>query len=254
MKICFLAAFLLQISSLNAQILIHAHNDYEKPEPLFNALRQKAFVVEADVYLVDGNLLVAHDRKDLDSNRTLSRLYLDPLDSMFRANHGYVSSDKSYKPALAVDIKASGSAALLVIQKLINAHPNIFDSKRSKGAIYVLVSGDRGPIAEWKKFPPAVRFDGRPTETYDTETLKKVVTISESYGKYYNNGTLKRDSLLIMIKAAHAQKKLVRIWGAPDFPATWKAFLEMGIDIINTDKPEEARKTFAGTKPVKQAK
>jgi hypothetical protein len=39
----------------------HAHNDYERDEPLSDALAQGFSSVEADVWLVDGKLLVAHD-------------------------------------------------------------------------------------------------------------------------------------------------------------------------------------------------
>ena len=43
----------------------HAHNDYEHKCPLLDALDHGFCGVEADIYLVDGTLLVAHDRKDL---------------------------------------------------------------------------------------------------------------------------------------------------------------------------------------------
>jgi hypothetical protein len=49
----------------------HAHNDYEHARPLFDALDRGFCSVEADVYLIDGELLVAHDRKDVKAGRTL---------------------------------------------------------------------------------------------------------------------------------------------------------------------------------------
>ena len=36
----------------------HAHNDYEHPRPLLDALDHRFGSVEADIYLVDGQLLV----------------------------------------------------------------------------------------------------------------------------------------------------------------------------------------------------
>src|SRR4051794_20826781 len=57
----------------------HAHNDYEHPRPLLDALDAGFCSVEADIYLVDGKLLVAHNRKDVRPDRTLQSLYLDPL-------------------------------------------------------------------------------------------------------------------------------------------------------------------------------
>ena len=244
MKIRLFAVFIFVINSMQAQVLIHAHNDYEKPEPLFNAIRNKVFAVEADVYLRNGQLLVAHEAKQIDSSRTLSALYLDRLDSMFKVNNGYATNDKSYKPILVVDIKAEGTRALDVLTTLINRHPVVFNPKKSPGAIYILVSGDRGPVSEWKNYPSTIRFDGRPSETYDKPTLAKVVTISESYAKYFKNKTLDTASLKDMIAEAHKQKKLVRIWGSPDFSSGWIQFKQIGIDIINTDKVTECRQFF----------
>ena len=42
----------------------HAHNDYEHDRPLLDALEHGFTSVEADVWLVDGELRVAHDRED----------------------------------------------------------------------------------------------------------------------------------------------------------------------------------------------
>ena len=44
--------------------------------------------VEADVFAVDGALWVAHDRIHLDSKRTLTSLYLDPLQKLIQQQGG----------------------------------------------------------------------------------------------------------------------------------------------------------------------
>ena len=66
----------------------HAHNDYEHPRPLLDALDHRFGSVEADIFLVGDQLLVAHDPADLDPTRTLESLYLDPLAARVKANHG----------------------------------------------------------------------------------------------------------------------------------------------------------------------
>ena len=38
----------------------HSHNDYEQKRPLFEALARGICSVEADIWLVNGKLLVAH--------------------------------------------------------------------------------------------------------------------------------------------------------------------------------------------------
>ncbi len=245
MKSLFFTALMLIVSIVHGQVLIHSHNDYEKAEPLFNALRHQAFTIEADVYLVGAKLAVAHDRKDIDTNRTLSSLYLDPIDSLFKLNKGRVGRIANYRPTLAIDIKADGPAVLAAIVELVKDKPGVFDRSKNKNAVQIIVSGDRGPIEDWKNYPAYIKFDGRPLENYDAESLAKVVTISESYSRYYRNNQLDTVMLTNMINKAHDQKKLVRIWGAPDIPATWVFFRKLGIDIINTDKVAECRQLFA---------
>ena len=41
----------------------HSHNDYSRPRPLLDALDAGFCSVEADIFLVDGELLVAHPRQ-----------------------------------------------------------------------------------------------------------------------------------------------------------------------------------------------
>src|SRR5687768_10216898 len=67
-----------------------AHNDYAHARPLFDALEHGFAGVEADVFFVDGQLLVGHDEKELRPERTLASLYLDPLKKHLAKNGGRV--------------------------------------------------------------------------------------------------------------------------------------------------------------------
>src|ERR1041385_3971816 len=68
----------------------HAHNDYEHKRPLLDALDHGFCSVEADIFLVDGKLLVAHELGKTKPERTLQALYLDPLRELVKANGGRV--------------------------------------------------------------------------------------------------------------------------------------------------------------------
>ncbi|HEY2894618.1 MAG TPA: hypothetical protein VGJ16_10410, partial [Pirellulales bacterium] len=68
----------------------HAHNDYLHEHPLADALAHGFASVEADIFLVDGKLLVAHEKRDIKPDRTLESLYLDPLKQRVRENGGSV--------------------------------------------------------------------------------------------------------------------------------------------------------------------
>lgn len=61
----------------------HAHNDYLHNRPLEDALDAGFCSVEADVHLVEGKLLVGHNRQDCRQDRSLKALYLDRLEKKF---------------------------------------------------------------------------------------------------------------------------------------------------------------------------
>jgi alkaline phosphatase len=227
--------FLLSLSCLVAQsqkILIHSHNDYEQAEPLTNALRNKVFSLEADVYLVNDTIKVSHDKKDLASAPTLFSLYIQPIVDLFNANGGRISSDKNYAPVLMIDIKENGDAVLNALVKLLSAHLSVFDIKVNSKAVQIVISGDRGAISKWTSWPSYILFDGRINEIYDK---------SLNYAKQKEA----TDSVIkVLSKKTHKMKKLLRLWAIPDNTSSWLHLRELGVDIINTDKVAECRKYF----------
>ena len=83
LRAAVLCALFLQTAWLTAAVTplpnAHAHNDYHHPRPLLDALEVGFCSVEADVYLVGDELLVAHDREDLVPEKNLKDMYLTPL-------------------------------------------------------------------------------------------------------------------------------------------------------------------------------
>ncbi|MCH5686690.1 hypothetical protein LWM68_21950 [Niabella sp. W65] len=57
----------------------HSHNDYLQKFPFWQAYYEGFGSVEADVFLKEGNLVVAHTAGEIDKERTLEALYLKPL-------------------------------------------------------------------------------------------------------------------------------------------------------------------------------
>ncbi|QEC67839.1 glycerophosphodiester phosphodiesterase [Panacibacter ginsenosidivorans] len=226
------------------QPLIHSHNDYEKPEPLFNALRNKAFTIEADVYPGD-SLFVAHDKKDIRAGRTLVNMYLQPIVQLFNSYHGRISGDADYAPILMIDIKENSELVIPALVKLLAPYRDVFDRSINPHAVLIVLSGERGHNAQWTQWPAYIFFDGRPYERYDNAILKRVAFISDSYMNYISP----KDSIDIKLKqlvaATHNKGKLLRLWAIPDNEAYWRKFHEMGIDIINTDKVAGCSRYFS---------
>src|SRR5215203_3187142 len=88
----------------------HSHNDYLNQRPFHLAFENGFGSIEADVFPVNGILLVAHHKKDTQSQRSLKNLYIDPL------LHSFDASGKR-KLNLLVDIKEDYELSLALLQK-----------------------------------------------------------------------------------------------------------------------------------------
>ena len=236
----------------HAQPLIHAHNDYQQAEPLTNALRHKVFSIEADIYLSDNRLVVAHDKKELATAPTLDNLYLQPIIELFSHNKGTISEDRSYAPVLMIDIKENAEAAIAQLINLVSRYRSVFDRSTNAKAVQLVISGDRSPSFKWTSYPSYIFFDGRPKETYDSATLQRVAFISDSYLNYINSQDSITGRIGHVVKEVHGMSKRFRLWGMPDNFESWKLQQELGIDIINTDKIAECRDYFAQVKTTKK--
>jgi len=244
MKLSALIWFILISVVASAQTKIHAHNDYEKPQPLFNALRNKVFSIEADVFLINDKFFVAHTINEIDSQKTLESLYVRPITRLFDRNNAKISNDKNYTFSLVIDIKNRGTEALKKLSYELQSFPKYFDRKVNPLAVQIIISGDRGPIESWKNYPAFIYFDGRPYEKYDSLTLAKVAMVSDNYAKYATSVPPAPDRITSITNQVHLWKKPFRLWAAPDNEQVWKLLKESGVDIINTDKVEECRKFF----------
>jgi len=228
----------------------HAHNDYEHSRPLLDALDQGFASVEADVHLVDGRLLVAHDRAQARPERTLEALYLDPLAERVRTNGGSVF-DRDTEFTLWVDIKADPEATYAALRPLLERHQAMLtrftDTQRIPGAVTVLLSGAR-PIATVRSEP--VRWcalDGRlpDLETHPSPLLFPV--ISDSWRPtfpWFRDERLPeadRRRLRDLVRRAHEQGRRIRFWGIQDQPFAWRELSDAGVDLINTDRLADLR-------------
>jgi hypothetical protein len=222
----------------------HAHNDYLHPRPLLDALDHGFSSVEADVYLVDGDLLVAHTRAELDSNRTLKRLYLDPLRERISAGGGRLWPDG---PALTllIDVKADGKAAYQALAKLLAEYDDIVscvrDGRMQTKSVTVIVSGDRDREAIAGADPRFVGIDGRLSDLDSNDSSDLLPLISDNWTLHFRwrgEGVFpeaERAKLRDIVRRAHAGGRRLRLWATPDSTALWKELLAAEVDLINTD-------------------
>lgn len=231
---------LLAFFNAMCQVKIHAHNDYEKPYPLVNALKYRVFSIEADVYPIGNELFVAHNKADIRPGNTLSRLYIDKIVALFNEHKGAVTSDTGYRLALVIDIKENHEEVIRQLVKVLERDIRLFDRSLNPNAVQIIISGDRGPVENWASYPRYLYFDGRPTESYNPVILKRVATISDSYSRYSGDET----KIANVVTAVHQLGKPLRFWGAPDDEPSWRFLHAHGVDIINSDKVEACSRFF----------
>ena len=225
-----------QYSPINA----HSHNDYLQRLP-FTLAHERGFgSIEADVFLKNDTLFVAHEYHEITSDRTFESLYLTPIIEVFKKNGGAIYKEKTRHLQLLIDLKTNYITTLPALVKMLDLHKKYFFPL---GTVQIVISGSTPPASDFKKYPDYIFFDGRPEVNYASEDLERVALISQSFRKYslWNGlGTPKeKDILKEVIERAHTQRKPFRFWASPDTPDAWQFLMDSKADFINTDKIEE---------------
>ena len=228
----------------------HAHNDYEHRRPLQDALARGFSSVEADVWLVDGELRVAHDLEDVVPGRTLESLYLAPLAQRIRENHGEVYSRGKGSFQLLIDIKSDGPTTYAAIDKALTKYENILTvfagGRTFEGAVTPVISGNRPlDVLKGQKVRYA-GYDGRLSDLGSGLPASLMPLVSDNWT---NNFTWKgigefpaaeRAKLRDIVAKAHRAGYTVRFWATPDVPgaareALWSELVAAGVDHLNSD-------------------
>ncbi|MGP3981675.1 phosphatidylinositol-specific phospholipase C/glycerophosphodiester phosphodiesterase family protein [Streptomyces sp. KR80] len=229
----------------------HAHNDYEHARPLADALAHRFASVEADIWLIDGQLLVGHDLSDLTPERTVEALYLDPLLRRVRANHGWVHRGHRVPLQLLIDIKNTGEATYLELHRRLRRYRSILsaaagDRVRTR-AVTPVISGDRAARAPMEaQYLRYAFYDGRLDDLGTGAPAAFIPLISSNWAQSFSwqgvgpMPAAERTELHGIVAAAHADRQRVRFWATPDAPgpardAVWRELLAAGVDHINTD-------------------
>lgn len=245
LAVCLLAgASPLQAQTVKMLKQAHAHNDYLHPRPLLDALAQGFGSVEADIFLVDGELLVAHTRSELSPDRTLSKLYLEPLEQRIAEHQGSVYGDGE-NFTLLIDIKTTGESTYQALHELLLNHRKILsrfeDGKWQPAAVTVIVSGNRPIEAIEQSSPRLVGIDGRLPDLGSQQSTDLLPLISDNWGNHFqwtgqgDFPAAERQKLLDIVQQAHLQHRRLRFWATPDHPVMWRTLREAGVDLINTD-------------------
>jgi glycerophosphoryl diester phosphodiesterase len=203
--------------------------------------------VEADIHLVDGQLLVGHDPEDVRPGRTLEALYLEPLAERVRRNDGRVL--RQGPPfSLLVDLKTEGPPTYARLRQTLAKYAHMLTTTRGgriePQAVTVVISGNRPREAVAADDPRYCGVDGRLSDLDALPPVELMPWISDNYRQHFRwtgEGPQPEDEkakLREIVKRAHAAGRKVRLWATPDTPALWQALAEADVDLINTDNLE----------------
>lgn len=234
-------------TSATGRLPAYAHNDYENRRPLRDALDLGYRGVEADVYLVDGELLVAHDRDQVRPGRTLASLYLDPL-RVLVARDGAVLDDGSTF-LLNVEAKERGRATYDALRAELARYADILTVVRGgveePGPVQVVLVGWFPPLAELAA--ETVRYAAVQAHHRDLPAdhaalpadLLKLVTVKypdEFTWKGHGEPPADFQRRLAGIRAAAdaVPGRLLRVFDVPRRDEAYRALLAGGADLIGT--------------------
>jgi alkaline phosphatase len=219
----------------------HSHNDYEQSTPFWTAWKNNFGSIEADIFMYNGLLVVAHDKTQLSRQWTLDSLYLRPLARCIGMNRGHVFPDSTRRLQLMIDIKSDAVATLDKLIEKIGEYPSLINSP----TLIIVISGNRPAPEFFANAPAWLRFDGELKREYPAAALEKIEMLSDNFARYskwkgedamppHEQAELKK-----WIDRAHGLHKKVRFWNAPDNPAAWRLLIALGVDYVNTDRVEE---------------
>ncbi len=239
--ICF-AIFSLHVVAQQKSYSVanaHAHNDYLHPNPFHTAFDAGFGSIEADVYPVNGILMVSHNKKDIKPERTLVALYIEPL-------LNELSKNSSRKLKLLIDVKEKYAVALeLLLKELEPLKKYLYSPEQTSNPVTILISGERPPPAGYKNYPGYIFFDDDIRLKHNEEEWKRVGQVSLSFERYSDwkgvDEPENKDKKILqqLVDSVHTKGKTIRFWAAPDTEDSWKLQKELGVDLIGTDEIDE---------------
>jgi hypothetical protein len=229
----------------------HAHNDYNHQRPLFDALNHRFCSIEADIYLTNGQLLVAHDLKDVQPDRSLEKLYLKPLLEQVRKNGGRVYRDGP-PVILLIDVKSDAPTTYAVLRDVLKNYAGMltkFDHDTIQtNAVMVVVTGNRATEIIAKEEVRYAACDGGIDDLEPEKPSALFPQISAEWRKYFQWKGIgpipveDKNRLREIVEKTHRQGRRLRFWGTPDKPEFWRELFDAQVDLIGADDLDKLEK------------
>jgi alkaline phosphatase len=223
----------------------HSHNDYLNDMPFYRAYNAGFGSIEADVFPVNGVLVVAHSKSEIKAERTLRTMYLMPILKE-------LTTDASRNVSLLVDIKEDYKTVLPLLIKEVEGYEKYISTPNLTNRLTIVISGTRPPPNEYKNYPDFILFDDDLKLKHTPEEWNRVGLVSLPFYKISTwkgeDEINRKDKKAVrrIIDSVHAANKPIRFWAAPDTKTSWKLQVKLNADLIGTDKIEELKNYLQG--------
>jgi len=227
----------------------HAHNDYEHPRPLFDALDNGFCSVEADIFQVGKDLLVAHYFFQIRPERTLESLYLEPLRERARRFDGKIFPDAE-KFYLWIDFKTDARPTYAVLRPVLEKYSDILTRYENgtviPGAVTVILTGSANVDLIRNE---AVRYAGVDggLASLDSDASADLIPAAginwrREFPQFESKlSPAEQEKLAEQVRKANDRGRKLRYWNAPDHEELWSILYDAGVHFINTDRLQPLR-------------
>lgn len=243
-----------------ATLPAYAHNDYDNAAPLHDALRLGYAGAEADLVLVGGVLLVAHERRGARAARTFEALYLRPLRETVTRCATVISPRRRF--LLNVELKERSRAAYDSLEALLGRYEDVVGSVDPRNEASAPVTRGREAPVEvvlvgWH--PPLDDLAGRSglharvqlklggADARDLPPSALVRLVSLDYGKTIGRDRRRADAWLGALRRVKEAMpgRMARVYNVPVRAEVYAALLEAGVDLIGTENLAGTRRELA---------
>nr|WP_294950047.1 alkaline phosphatase [uncultured Mucilaginibacter sp.] len=216
----------------------HSHNDYKNSIPFYRAYEKGFGSIEADVYAVNGRLMVAHDKKEITESRSLQKLYLAPLAEKLK-----IAPNRKLR--LLIEIKQDYKAVLPLVIEELKPFAQYISSSGHPGNLSIVMTGAVPPATEMPNYPDWLTFDVDHLNGFTPQQWQKIGLVSFPLGRYVRwngKGVLnnkEKAKITAVVDSVHQSGKMIRFWESPDTKSSWLALMRLGVDVIGTDAIEQ---------------
>ena len=228
----FALLLLCSLPIWSQDISLHAHNDYAKKKPLYDALEQEIYSIEIDVFPTSKGIVVAHTGNSLMQKPLLEDLYILPLKDLL-ANRKIPA-----QLSLVFDIKKGGNNTFLEVMQIVQKHLFPYRSH-----LRLLFTGDcnnmsRSTYKNWN-----ILFDNSLYSYLKTGEIPDYTgRFSNSYSSFNSyEHKIHPDTIKSRLQLANMMGIETRLWAAPNNTNTWDKLIIKGFNTLNVDKYVMAR-------------